>query len=698
MEGRDSVVILPTGGGKSLCFQLPALLMEGMAVIVSPLIALMKDQVDQLRARGVRAACLNSSLSPKERWEVERDIESGNLDLLYVAPERLLNGSFLMDLKERRLSFFAIDEAHCISQWGHDFRPEYRGLRRLREVFPGIGLHAYTATATEKVRADIVQQLSLSSPEVLVGSFDRPNLHYSVSHTSKRRAKLVELLYLIDRHKGESGIVYCISRKNVEQLAATLNDNGCKALPYHAGMEDEARKKTQEAFLNEEVDIIVATVAFGMGIDKTNVRYVVHWGIPKTIEHYQQESGRAGRDGLDSDCLLFYSPGDATTWRRILEELEPEQRRISYRQLEEMESYCHSTDCRHRFLVGYFGQTLESEVCEACDLCTGEVEPVADSLVVAQKILSCVVRVGGRFGSRYVADVLTGAEDPKVRANGHEELSTFGLLQEHPRSKVEGWISQLLGYGYLSRDPEFRTLAITPKGREVLKGEIQPRLVSHGKPSTQTGADHSWEGVDMDLFDKLKQLRLQTAREEGRKPFHVFSDVTLRDMARKRPTSEEGFSQVEGVGRKKTESYARSFMGLIREHCDLTGVSTDVYGVRSRRERRILEAPTGAKREAFLRFAEGQDVATVAAAIERAPSTTSDYLAEYLEREGVTDCTPWLDPHLHARIAQAGEKVGLDRLKPIFEELGEEIPYDAIRISVACLRNLTPAALQETPL
>ncbi|MCA9433476.1 MAG: RecQ family ATP-dependent DNA helicase, partial [Candidatus Omnitrophica bacterium] len=579
---------------------------------------------------------------------------------------------------------------HCISQWGHDFRPEYRALRRLREEFPEVALHAYTATATQKVRHDIVQQLGLSKPEILVGSFDRPNLHYSVVRSGKKKEKLLHLCHLIERHKGESGIVYCISRKNVEELAKTLNDNGYRAIPYHAGLEDEPRKRAQEQFLNEEVDIIVATVAFGMGIDKTNVRYVAHWGMPKSVEHYQQESGRAGRDSLDSDCLLFHSAGDIVTWKRILSDLEPEHQKIAFSQLEEMESYANTTRCRHRFLVEYFGQAFEKEGCEACDLCLGGVETHPDSLVISQKILSCVIRLREMFGVKHTIEVLRGSKSAKVIRFSHHELSTYGLLQKESASDVGDWIAQLCDQGFLGRENERQTLFVTEEGRRVLKGERTPKLVKFETLPVEAFFDDSWEGVDMNLFKILKELRTRLAAEEQVPPYIVFGDAALRDMGRKRPSTHRSFLMVEGVGKKKCEKYGDLFLESINDYCRKNGLEMDIFNGARRSPIKLKPSMTEAKEEAFKLFKEGRDVETVAKQIERAPTTTQGYLAEYIDSHGVTDPSPWVDPDLHHRIGQAIEKVGGERLRPIFEELGEEVPYDQIRVSATCWKNQMP--------
>jgi ATP-dependent DNA helicase RecQ len=552
--GGDSLVVLPTGGGKSLCYQVPAVCMAGVAVVVSPLISLMKDQVDALRANGVAAAYINSTLSHREKWEIADALDERRLKLIYVAPEKLCTELLLKRLETAQVSFFAIDEAHCVSHWGHDFRPHYRQLSILRERFPDVGIHAFTATATERVREDIVEQLRLSEAEVLVGSFDRPNLIYRV----ERRAKLLgQITPLLERYRDRSGIIYCISRKETEELSAQLNALGYQSRPYHAGMTDEARKAHQEAFIKDEVQTIVATVAFGMGIDKPDVRYVIHTGIPKSVEHYQQETGRGGRDGLEAECWLFTGGKDLLTWERIIAEQPDEIRDASKAMLQGMLDYADGAACRHRLLVQHFGQDLAADCGDACDICRGEVAFVDDPLRIGQMILSSIHRQGERFGSEYTAFVLTGNADERIERNQHQQLSTFGLLKEHPVKTVQDWIGDLLRQGYLQRVGEYNTLKITDAGRRLLKGDASPRLRARLESPKATARRRqlddpdSWEGVDEGLFETLRGLRLELARERGVPPYIVFGDATLRDMSRRRPTTLERFRDVRGVGEKK---------------------------------------------------------------------------------------------------------------------------------------------------
>jgi ATP-dependent DNA helicase RecQ len=588
LASRDSVVVLPTGGGKSLCFQAPALApsrrwsggapgtadrppeRQGVALVVSPLISLMKDQVDGLRVDGVAASYLNSTLLPHERDEVLASVRDDRCRLLYVSPERLVGeGSQPLRrlLQQAGVRFVAIDEAHCISQWGHDFRPEYRQLGRLREDFPGVSLHAFTATATDRVRRDIVSELRLHDPLMLVGSFDRPNLTYRVLRRGHLHTQLIEILA---RHDGEAGIVYCLSRREVESLAEWLKAQGLRALPYHAGLPDEARSRHQEAFLDEHVDVIVATVAFGMGIDRSNVRFVVHAGAPRSPEHYQQESGRAGRDGLPAECVLIYSSGDFVRWRQMLEangELTDSAKTL----LRDMERYAGGTRCRHRSLVEYFGQSYREDACGACDWCLKELDALADSTIVARKILSCVARVKQTWGTNHVTDVLIGRATEKVVASRHHELSTFGLLKDDRTAAIRGYIEQLVADGLLAREGDpYPVLRLTASGAALLRGDgacvlYREALPASSRKRARPAVRESFTGSgDQALFDRLRDVRLRLARARAVPPYVIFHDTTLRDMVQRKPKTFEDLHDVYGVGAKKAADFGDAFLDAIR--------------------------------------------------------------------------------------------------------------------------------------
>jgi ATP-dependent DNA helicase RecQ len=583
LAGRDSIVVLPTGGGKSLCFQAPAVVHQSLAVVVSPLISLMKDQVDTLVGNGVPAGLYNSSLTAGEKATVIAGLKQGRYRLLYVSPERLVGeggDSFLSLLSSCTLSpvsFVAIDEAHCISQWGHDFRPEYRQLGRLRQLLPGVALHAYTATATERVRRDIAAQLALRDPVEFVGSFDRPNLVYRVLPRATLKKQLLEVL---ERHRREAGIIYCTSRREVDALAAWLSSVSglrIRALPYHAGLSDTERSRNQDAFLSERADVIVATVAFGMGIDRSDVRYVVHAGAPRSLEHYQQESGRAGRDGLEAECVLIYSAADFMRWRVMLErngEFTDAARTL----MRGMERYATGVGCRHRQLSEYFGDRYQSagaDGCAACDYCLDELEAASSPVVLARQILSCVARVGQRFGATHVAGVLRGHASDAVLARGHEKLSTFGLLPNASVTEVRGYIEQLAGLGLLQQTgDEYPVLALTPSGLTLLRDETsfpglalarqRPPRKDKGHAQSRVEAE-SWQDVDRDLFERLRAVRLDIARARGVPPYVIFHDATLREMARLRPTSINALLGVKGVGARKADDLGETFLNAIRE-------------------------------------------------------------------------------------------------------------------------------------
>jgi ATP-dependent DNA helicase RecQ len=573
LDGRDSVVVLPTGGGKSLCFQAPALVRPGIGLVISPLISLMKDQVDTLLANGVPAAVYNSSLSADEKASVMAGVRAGRYRLLYVSPERLVADTaerFRAALPADSIRFVAIDEAHCISQWGHDFRPEYRQLGRLREIWTGASLHAFTATATSRVRRDVRTQLALRNPLELVGSFDRPNLVYRVVPRAGLKRQVLDVL---ERHRGQAGIIYCTSRREVDALAAWLREGGVRALPYHAGLDDRERARNQDAFSNEGADIIVATVAFGMGIDRSDVRFVLHAGAPQSLEHYQQESGRAGRDGLEAECVLIYSTADFVKWRSMLErngELSDARRAL----LRDMERYAAGVGCRHRHIVSYFGQAYAQGGCEACDYCLGELEAVEEPVVLARKILSCVARVGQRFGVAHVANVLCGSTAEQVTARGHDRLSTFGLLSDAPLAEVRGYIEQLAARGLLRQtDDAFPVLTLTEDGVTLLKDALaQPclALVRQRRPTKERPQKRSrveaesWQDVDRALFDRLRDLRLRVARARGVPPYVIFHDTTLREMARLKPATRAALRGIYGVGDRKAAELGDAFLDVIR--------------------------------------------------------------------------------------------------------------------------------------
>ncbi len=573
LQGKDALVLMPTGGGKSLCYQIPALLREGTGVVISPLIALMQDQVDALRQHGIRAAFLNSSLSGSQRAEVAKAFRQGTLDMLYVAPERLMMESTLTLLDECPPSLFAIDEAHCVSQWGHDFRPEYQQLRVLHQRYPSVPRIALTATADMRTRQEIIEQLALQQAQVFINSFDRPNIRYLVHQAGSNREQLWRFMQA--EHAEDAAIVYCLSRHQVEETAAWLNAKGRTALPYHAGLPAPVRQAHQQRFLREEGVIVVATIAFGMGIDKPDVRLVAHLSLPKNIEAYYQETGRAGRDGEAADAWLAYTMQDVILQRNMLEQSGAGEmhKRIMQQKLNAMIGLCETPACRRQGLLAYFGEQL-AEPCGNCDNCLNPPE-TWDGTVAAQKALSCVVRTGQNFGVQYVSQVLLGKADARIHRNRHDQLSTFGVGSEYTLNEWRSIFRQLVAQGLLMVDMNAGgAMKLTADSRAVLQGERTVQLTrqqktvkkkdaaSHRRSQT-TVTDTVLSAADQALFERLRSLRLTLAQQQEVPPFFIFHDRTLRQMAEQRPATLEAMSAVAGVGEQKLQRYGKAFLEVI---------------------------------------------------------------------------------------------------------------------------------------
>ncbi|WP_350015814.1 DNA helicase RecQ [Rhodanobacter sp. IGA1.0] len=575
-EGGDALVLMPTGGGKSLCYQIPALLRQGTGIVVSPLIALMQDQVDALREAGVAAAFLNSSLAGDQQREVERQLLAGELNLLYVAPERLLTSRFLDLLERTEVALFAIDEAHCVSQWGHDFRPEYRELAILHQRFPEVPRIALTATADPRTREEIVERLSLQDARQFVSSFDRPNIGYRVGQRHNAKRQLGEFLL---GHEGESGIVYCLSRRKVDDTAAWLAESGIEALPYHAGLDGATRAKNQQRFLREDGVVMVATVAFGMGIDKPDVRFVAHLDLPRSIEGYYQETGRAGRDGLPAEAWMIYGLSDVVTMSQMIAQSESadERKRVERQKLESLLAYAEAIDCRRQLLLGAFGESYPGP-CGHCDNCIAPPK-TWDATVPAQKALSAVYRTGQRFGSGHVIAVLRGEESERVLSFDHHRLSTFGIGAELDDKQWRSVFRQLLAAGLLEADAEgYGTLRLTAASRAVLSGGKQVRLREDARPERATrrrrdsklvtgdprhGGSLGIEAYEQPMWDQLRALRTQLAKQQGVPPYVVFHDATLLAMLRALPANEDELASVSGVGEAKLKRYGRDFLAVI---------------------------------------------------------------------------------------------------------------------------------------
>lgn len=566
LAGRDNFVLMPTGGGKSLCYQIPAMLRTGVGIVVSPLISLMQDQVAALQANGVAAAYYNSALDSQQARQILAQLHNNELELLYIAPERLLSESFLERLYDINIALFAIDEAHCVSQWGPDFRPEYLQLKQLRELFPAIPIIALTATADQQTRDDIRQQLRLTQADFHLGSFDRPNIRYSILEKQNAYKQLSQFLA---EHSSDSGIIYCLSRKRVSELAEKLTADGIDAAAYHAGLSTKERQQTQAKFQKDDLRIVVATVAFGMGIDKSNVRFVVHYDMPKNIEAYYQETGRAGRDNLAAEALLLYGLGDVTGVRRLIEQNSNEQqRRIELHKLNAMTAFAEAQTCRRRVLLNYFAEHL-AENCGNCDICLNPPETF-DATEDARKALSCVYRVDQKFGVAHVVDILRGAENQRVHNLHHHLLSTYGIGKHHGQETWYSIFRQLIHHNYLLQDlAHYSVLKLTERARPLLRGEetlilAKPRPKPTLKRKEKLNRDIDYT-PDKKLFEHLRQIRKQLADKADVPPFVIFSDATLIEIAAKKPQDDASFLQINGVGQRKLEYYGKIFMDAIRQ-------------------------------------------------------------------------------------------------------------------------------------
>ena len=681
LDARDGLVLMPTGGGKSLCYQLPALRLDGLTLVVSPLIALMKDQVDGLKSNGIAAAFLNSSLTFAEMRRVQAQAQQGVLKILYVAPERLSNPAFQGFLARLEVSLVAVDEAHCISVWGHDFRPEYRRLGELRQSLPGVPFLALTATATERVRGDILGQLQLSQPQEYVASFNRANLNYSV--VPKRRDSFDTLLALLQKHKGESGIIYCTSRKETESMAARLRGKGFDAQPYHAGLDDGVRRQTQERFIRDQVSIIVATIAFGMGIDKPDIRLLVHYSMPKTLEGYYQETGRAGRDGLPSDCVLLYSYGDAAKQEYFFDEIEDEAERRNARQkLAQVVEFCQLHRCRRKYILGYFGEEWAEENCGGCDICLTPREEF-DATIIAQKILSAVIRTGERFGIGHVSGVLRGANTKAIRQRDHAKLSVYGIAEEFSDLEIKEIAGLLVAEGLLFKNSgEYPTFGVSEAGRSFLSNR-ESLTLSKPKREEEKASSASREALDYDqaLFDALRELRSRTAAEKQVPPYVIFGDATLQQMAHYFPQSRESLSRISGVGARKLEVFGDAFLSVIVDFARSNNLEEKEVPVRRRKGSSRVRAAGSTYDQTKQLLHQGLTVEEVAQQRGLAKSTIAGHIERLIQAGEQLDLSSYLPPQeRYDAIRAAFVETGGTLLSSVKAILGDDYSYDEIQI------------------
>jgi ATP-dependent DNA helicase RecQ len=671
--GNDSVVLMPTGGGKSICFQVPAIVMEGTALVVSPLISLMKDQVEGLRANGVKAAFLNSTLDAPEQRQIEDDLYNGNLDLIYVSPERLTSRDFSPLLKGSKINLIAIDEAHCISSWGHDFRPEYTQLKFLKESLPGVPVMALTATADKTTRIDIEEQLRLEEPKRFIASFDRPNLYLEMRPGQKR---LEQILRFIRERPNTSGIIYCLSRKNTENLAEKLQAKGINAKPYHAGLSSADRSAAQEAFINDETPVICATVAFGMGIDKSNVRWIIHYNLPKNMESYYQEIGRAGRDGAPADTLLFYSYADVSLLKDILSKNESDQTEVKLAKLDRMYSYASSQICRRRTLLSYFGEDLKED-CGHCDVCKNPPEYI-DGTEIAQKALSAVARLRQQVGVTMLIDVLRGSGRREVMEKGYHQIKTFGLGRNISARAWRNYIDQFLHMGLLEIPPrELHRLQLTDASKEVLFDNRQVKLVDadqmekRAQAAKEKAKKEGQTTLFDGLFEQLRQLRLQLARQRGIPPYRVFTDATLREMAEQKPITDEEMQAISGVGERKLFLYGNHFLEVIKKF----------IREESGKGRKV---PGATYLQTLQLYQEGHTAEEIAEQRDLNINTVYSHLSHLYEKGEAINLDQFVSPtNLQQIMELLNKQKPPFQLKDLHEALGGEIPYHQIRFGLA---------------
>ena len=688
LDKRDTLVLMPTGGGKSLCYQLPALRFKGLTLVVSPLIALMKDQVDGLRANGVPAGLLNSTLAQEEATLVQDQARQGKIKIFYVAPERLALPGFQRFLQSLDVSLIAIDEAHCISEWGHDFRPDYRNLKGLRKDFPGVPVIALTATATKPVREDIVNQLGLAEPEIFISSFNRPNLTYTIQPKTE---PLGSLLHLLEKHQGGSAIIYRFSRKLTEETALELTERGFSALPYHAGLERDLRRETQEKFIRDQVQIVVATIAFGMGIDKPDVRLVVHYDLPKTVEGYYQETGRAGRDGLPSDCVLFYSYGDRSKQEYFISQIEDDEERDKARtKLDQILALCDLQTCRRAYLMEYLGESWPKTDCGGCDICLLPREEF-DATEIAQKILSAAIRTGERFGVNYLVDVLRGAANKAVRIRGHRELPVFGISKGIDADELKEMVRSLVTNGLLAqRGSGYPTLVVSAQGRKFLNSREKLSLTrpKQAAPVLQATSGPDREtAYDTRLFDELAALRLEIATDREVPAYQIFGNKSLQQMAFHMPRNEAEFSRISGVGDAKLRDFSERFLKVINEYMQANGQSAAVEQVPVNAPKKRIRGISMSIRETVDLISQNRSLDEVAEQRGISETTIRNHLERFVQEGGKIDLDHLMPSDVRrSRIEAAFKEMGEARLTPVRDALGDDYTWEELAVVRLALR------------
>lgn len=689
LRGEDTLTIMPTGGGKSICYQLPAMLLPGITIVVSPLIALMKDQVDALLANGIHAAFLNSSQSPDEQGRVIREAQAGNIKLLYIAPERIPANSetFFTFLRKLNPLLFAIDEAHCISAWGHDFRPEYLKLSVLKKQFPDVPVIALTASADKVTQHDIVERLALHNPKIFISSFNRPNIHYFVR---PKRNAFGHILEYIQKHKDDSGIIYALSRASTEEIAGRLHEAGVKAAYYHAGMEAGERSRVQEAFQRDEYRVIVATIAFGMGIDKSNVRYVVHHDVSKNVEGYYQETGRAGRDGLRSDAILFYTIGDIIKLKSFAQiDGNPQQSAIALKKLQLMQEYCEHEGCRRQFLMQYFGEQFPA-YCGSCDYCLSDLEE-KDATENAQKLLSAIVRTGERYGAGYVIDFLRGSASEKINP-AHKELKTYGIGKGMKKEEWQWMVQQLLYAKYLVKtEDQYATLKVSDKGWKLLKGELELKLIL--KKEKEEVADEEVLQYDKELFNKLRGVRADMAEREHVPAYAIVPDNSLTELAMYFPASFDDMKHISGFGDYKISKYGAGFLKVIKQHVEEYGLQSKMHFKKPKRDKKTTTKtvkPTsgGTQQATFEMFRDGLSMPEIAAQRGLSLNTIETHLASFIAT-GELDIAKFLPQRKLDTILSTIKSTGQTyALKPVKDLLSDDYSYGEIRMAMEYYKKL----------